>query len=73
MGDIAERGIGVRAHGTMYALVAALRRAGLTVPEDAGRMAEGMRAAWLEAIEVCGVPASNEGGRTTTARTALRA
>ncbi|MGB1624182.1 MAG: glycosyltransferase [Candidatus Poseidoniaceae archaeon] len=34
------------------ALVAALHDArGLTVPEDAGRMAEGMRAAWLEAIE----------------------
>ena len=54
MGDIAtSEGIGVACTwNDADALVAALHDArGLTVPENAGRMPEGMRAAWLEAIE----------------------
>ena len=54
MGDVAtSEGIGVACTwNDADALVAALHDArGLTVPENAGRMPEGMRAAWLEAIE----------------------
>ncbi len=54
MGDIAtSEGIGVACTwNDADALVAALHDArGLTLPENAGRMPEGMRAAWLEAIE----------------------